>query len=160
MKMKWVWKTFQDAWTLVVFSSCNKHWDHCFPPVRTSPAPCGRFAGSETAWPGSRSVLQSYLHRRRRWPQQRQPRPQTLHLSPVRPHPLPEACCPVASAGDLEAPPPGRRGYWALQRTDTTNMTLNTHLQLNCKSFMHIKKKTVPAVASSRLNLLKYDCHY
>ncbi len=92
------------------------------PPVHTSPAPCGKFVGSESAWPGSRSAPLSCRHQRRQWPP---PRPLQLPirlLSPARPRPPPAACCPVASAEDPEAPPPGRRGYWALWRTGGDDM--------------------------------------
>lgn len=86
-------------------------------PAHTSPAPCGKFVGSASAWPGSRSALPSCRRRCHRWPLQQPRRLQTRLLSLALPRPLLAACCPASSAVDLEAPPPGRHGYWALRRT-------------------------------------------
>lgn len=83
-------------------------------PARTSPALCDRSVGSESAWPGSPSALQSCLPRCRPWLLLQPLQLLTRRLSPARPRPLPAACCPVASAEDLEAPPLGHHGYWAL----------------------------------------------
>lgn len=88
------------------------------PPVHISPALCGRFAGSETASPDSQSVRLSCQHQRHPWRRRQLPQLQTHHPSPARPRPLPAACCPVSSAGDLEAPPPAHHGYWALRRRE------------------------------------------
>lgn len=102
------------------------------PPAHTSPALCGIFVGSGSAWPGSRSVPPSCRHQWRPWPLRQRLRLPTRRLSPARPRPPPAACCPVASAGDLEAPPPGRLGYWALWRTRGDNVNIMVPNSLIC----------------------------
>lgn len=87
-----------------------------FWPVRTSPARCGRSGGSGWVWLCNLSVRPSYRLRLQPMPPP-PPLPQlTRPLSPARTRPPPAACCPVASAGHREAPPPGRHGYSTLER--------------------------------------------
>lgn len=118
--------------TVMCYKKLNKQKSRNFsssPPVHISPALCGKFVWSETAWPGSQSVPLSCLRRPLQWllrPLQQLP---TRRLSPGRPRPPPAACCPIASAEDLEAPPPGHHGYWALRRTgedDVRALILNS----------------------------------
>ncbi len=87
-----------------------------FWPVRTSPARCGRSGGSGWVWLCNQSVRSSY---RLRLQPMLLPPPlplQTRPLSPARTRPPPAACCPIASAGHREAPPPERHGYSTLER--------------------------------------------